>query len=423
MTTPSKLIDVSKLQEAAVIWDKSLRALPFASIKEVAALLGLNVMELQGKHARINERRRAGGTQSYKIGKTFDELANILGYDPSYIEPKDVVFITKENAKKYTDNELLIVGGKPVDNKTKKHPLETRVVFAQTRSHGEDVVYSLFGAERDDDSSSPVGAFDGIHTKVDKLITAGDINAARGNLQISGDFTEPTDGTSTTAYDNLVDWIGSTHNALRSSKSGIPQLLVPQNVLKAARTALRNKLKQQEYPSIQRMLELLREDAFCPGLIFSTHECLGTGSRLVLQKVGNIDVAINTQAATQFVQIRNIFTDPNDWQFWLQAGYDTRINDWHEKVFCCNEQKNTYVDLSGDYCATGAILANITGTTTGKWTIDNGTRQYSSGEYALGISPGSHTVKFVAVSGKTAPANQTITVVAGEVKTVTGAYT
>ena len=75
----NKLIDVSKLNEALVIYDQALRALPFATLTEVANLLKLNVMDLQGKHARINERRRAGGTQSYKIGKNFGLVDKLLG--------------------------------------------------------------------------------------------------------------------------------------------------------------------------------------------------------------------------------------------------------------------------------------------------------------------------------------------------------
>ena len=59
-----------------------------------------------------------------------------------------------------------------------------------------------------------------------------------------------------------------------------------------------------------------------------------------------MDVAFNTQAATKFCQIRDIYEDPNEWQFWLQTGYDTRIRDWHEKVYRCNEQKNESLDLS-----------------------------------------------------------------------------
>ncbi|MGL4519595.1 MAG: carboxypeptidase-like regulatory domain-containing protein [Phocaeicola sp.] len=422
MSTP-KLIDVSKLQDATTIYDKALRTLPFVSILEAAAALGLNVMELKGKHTLINERRRAGGTQSYEVDKEFAKLANLIGYEPSDIEPKDVVFITKENSKKYTDNELLVVGGKPTDNKGKRHPMEFSVLSSQTRSHGEDIVYALCNAERDKDSTAPTGAFDGLHTKVDKFIIAGAINVARGNLIITGEFEIPGDGTSTVAYDKLVEFVASTHPMLRSTKGGIPQLQISQHVIKAARAALRNKLKMQEYPTQTRMLELLREDAFCPSLEFATHECLGNGSRLILQKKGNMDLAINTQSAAKFVQVRDIYEDPNTWQFWLQAGYDTRLRDWHEKVFACNEQKNSYLDLSGDYCLTGGVQVNTTGTDAAKWTIDDQTTEHESGSYAINLTPGAHTIKFGAVSGKTKPADQTVTIVEGEVKTVVGAYT
>ena len=37
-----KLIDVSKLNQTLITYDKALRALPFATLQEVAAKLGLN---------------------------------------------------------------------------------------------------------------------------------------------------------------------------------------------------------------------------------------------------------------------------------------------------------------------------------------------------------------------------------------------
>lgn len=418
-----KLVDVSKLNEALVIYDKALRALPFATLQEVAAILGLNVMDLQGKHSLINERRHAGGTQSYKIGKDFRLTEKLLGYEPSLIEPKDVVCITKENSQKYDDNELLIIGGKPVSNIDKKHPLETRVAFALVRSHIEDIVYVLYHSERDDDSTSPSGAFDGVYTKIDMLITKGNVNAARGNFAPSGVFLMPTSETDFAAYENLVEWIGGANTYLRSSRSGIPQLQCAETVLKAARAALRNKLRMQEYPSMQRMIELLREDAMCPALEIVTHEALGQGSRLVLQKKGNLDVAFNTQAASKFCQIRNIYEDPNEWQFWLQSGYDTRVRDWHEKVFRCNEQKNEALDLAGDYCQTGGVQVNITGTEKGAWSIEGKAAKRGSGQCLIGLKPGKHTIVFDEVSSKTKPQNIQVTVVAGEVKTETGKYT
>lgn len=419
----TKLIDVSKLNEALVIYDKALRTLPYATLTEVASILKFNVRDLQGKHSLINERRHAGGTQSYKIGKDFGLVDKILGYEPSIIEPKDVVCITKENSQKYDDNELLIVGGAPVSNTNKKHPLETKVAFMLVRSHIEDIVYMLYHAERDEDSKSPVGAFDGIFTKIDMLIAKDMVNAARGNFAISGEFTPPTSDSDSAAYENLVEWIGGANSYLRSSVGGTPQLQCSETVLKAARAALRIKLRMQEYPSMQRMIELLREDAMCPSLIVSTHESLGMGSRLTLQKVGNIDVAFNTQAAAKFCQIRDIYEDPNEWQFWLQAGYDTRINDWHEKVFRTNEQKNTALDLAGDYCNTGAVQINITGADAATCHIQGKVSTRYNGQFFLGLAPGNYTIEFDAVDGKTKPANQQVTIVAGEVATATGAYT
>ena len=424
MSTP-KLIDVSKLNEAMTIYDKTLRTLPYATLKDVAAILHLNLMDLQGKHVRINERRHAGGTQSYKIGKDFSMVEKLLTFEPSAIEPKDVVCITKENSQIYGDNALLVIGGTPVSNVNKRHPLETRVAFTLVKNHTEDVVYAMFHAERDEDSKSPDGAFDGFFTKADMLIASGAVNAARGNFSVSGEFAMPTSETDYSAYENLVEWIGGTHTYLRSSIGGTPQLLCANTVLLAARAALRNKLRMQEYPSMQRMIELLREDAMCPSLIVDTHEALGRGSRLILQKVGNMDLAFNTQAAARFCQVRDIYEDPNEWQFWLQSGYDTRINDWHEKVFCTNEQKNEGLDLAGDYCKTGAVSVTITGDDgKGLWNIQGKAAKRSSGQYINGIAPGTYTIEFSDVDGKTKPENiASVEVNAGEVTAKEAAYT
>jgi hypothetical protein len=345
----SKLIDVSKLNQALVVYDRALRALPYSTLKEVAAALKINLMDLQGKHSLINERRRAGGTQSYKIGKEFVKVEKLLGYVPSEIEPKDVVFITKENSQKYDDLELLIVGGQPVSNITKRHPMELKIASMLVRSHVEDVVDMLFHAVRDDDSTSPSGAFNGFFSKLNDLLTLGELTAERGNYHETGAIQDPVDGSDTEAYEKVVEFIATSNPYLRKSSSGIPQLLISQGTLSAVRAAFRNKVKSFDYPSLQKVIESLREDAFCPGLVVSTHECIGKGSKLILQKVGNMDLAFNTQAATKFCQVRDIYEDPNEWQFWLQSGYDTRIRDWHEKVFRTNEQQNTPWELAGDY--------------------------------------------------------------------------
>ena len=175
---------------------------------------------------------------------------------------------------------------------------------------------------------------------------------------------------------------------------------------------------------MQRMIECLREDALCRTLNVVTHEALGRGSRLTLQKEGNMDFAFNTQAASKFCQIRDIYEDPNEWQFWLQAGYDTRVNDWHEKVFRTNEQKNESLDLAGDYCNTGGVQVTLTNDNgKGTWSIKGKVGSRMSGQYMIGLKPGNHTIQFGEVSSKTKPSEKTVTVKAGEVKVETAAYT
>ena len=50
----NKLIDVSKLNEALVIYDQALRALPFATLTEVANLLKLkNRKKIKNKKIKI----------------------------------------------------------------------------------------------------------------------------------------------------------------------------------------------------------------------------------------------------------------------------------------------------------------------------------------------------------------------------------
>lgn len=343
------ILDISKLKDTVIQYDRTLRQLPVVQFRNVAQLLHINVMDLQGKHSLILERRRAGGTQPYATGKSFTALEALLGYEPSTIEPKDVVFITKGNSQDYDDDRVILLQGSAVSNITKRHPLELRVAMSMVSSFGEDLIYNMFHASRDTSGTTPATAFDGFYTKIAALQTAGELSADLGNLATTGAIADPADDTDTKAYDTLVEFVADAHPLLRSSVGGKPQLLASQGVLKSARAAYRNKVKSFQYPSLAQMVEALREDAFCPQLEVVTHEALGTGSKLVLQKEGNIDFAFNTQAASRYIEIRNIYEDPNEWQFWLQSGADTRIRDWHEKVFRTNEQANTALDLAGDY--------------------------------------------------------------------------
>jgi hypothetical protein len=344
-----KIIDVAALTEAAKQYDPILRTLPFFSLEACAAALGLNIQEVENEHVVVNRRRQAGSTGPYKAGMTITYQEEIAKFFESNLKPELVVSKTKDNITNYKEKKVLVAAGTPLDLKAKVHPLQQMIVEDEVKSHAEDVVFSLFFAERNEDVFSPATAFTGFFPAMDMLVTEGFISSDLGNLQVTGAFAEPASDTDYLAYEHLVDFVGSAHPLLRSSIGGKPQLLITQTVLKAARNAYRKKLRMFDYPTLQQLLESIREDAFCPELVFSTHEALGTGSKLTLQKMGNMDLGFNTGKSNQFMQVRNIFEDPNEVQFWIEAAYGVRIRDVHAKVFKTNEQTNVGLDLAGDY--------------------------------------------------------------------------
>jgi len=345
----AKIIDVAALTEAAKQYDPILRTLPFFTLESFAAALGLNIQEVENEHVVVNRRRQAGATGPYKQGMTITYKEEISKFFESTLKPELVVSKTKDNITNYQDKKVLVQAGTKLDLKSKVHPLEQMIVEDEIKSHAEDVVFAAFFAERDEDVFSPSTAFTGFYPAIDLLVTAGYIATGQKNLETTGAFANPTTDTDYAAYEKLVEFIGTAHPLLRSSMGGTPQLLITQNVLASALAAFRKKVRAFDYPKIEVMLETLRADAFCPGLIFSTHEALGTGSKLVLQKAGNMDLGFNTGKSNQFMQVRNIFEDPNDVQFWIEAAYGVRIRDVHAKVFKTNEQTNVGLDLAGDY--------------------------------------------------------------------------
>lgn len=346
----AKVITVASLTEAAKTYDPTLRTLPYFSLEAIAMKYGMNVINLVDEHVLVNKRRKAGGTGPYSIGMAIDYHPELMKFYESSLKPEVVVFKIKENIMNYVENKVLVESGTPIDHKTKRHPQEFLIVKDMVISHGEDVVFNLFYAERDTDTFSPSTAFTGFFPTLDVLTTAGYISKAEKNLIDSEAIAPAIAGTpDELAYDRLAAWLGEAHPMLRSSRGGIPQLLISESALKAARDSMRIKTNAFERATMADVIEQLKEDAFIPGLEVVIDESYGRGSKLILQKKGNMDLGFDTNSAKQFVQVRNIYEDPNDVQFWLQAAYGVRLRDVHPKVFQTNEQVNTSVNLAGDY--------------------------------------------------------------------------
>ena len=421
--TTKKTVDVAGLQKAAQTYDKVLRTLPYFALESLSKALIFNVKEVSMENIITHQRRRAGITKAYKPGNIGAYAESLIAFESSSLKVAETVTKTKDNIHNYDDVDVQFLGGKPVDNTARKHPLEYRILKALVESHMEDICFAAIGGERDDASDSAMAAIDGVYTKADALLITGELTAARGNFATTGAFLMPSDESDTSAYDVLVEFIGGAHDMLRTSWGGTPQLLIPMNVLKAARAALRNKLKAIKYPTMDETLAHIREDALAPDLLLNTHTALGQGSRLIMQKVGNIDLGWNTKKASNFVKIRDIYEDPNDFQFWLQAGYGMRIIDWHEKKFRTNEQTNDVPSLAGDYCTTGAVIVSLgDAPAAARWYVEGGISQRSNGQAMIGLAPGTYTIKFVDVDGYTTPADQTVTVAEGKDTKINATY-
>jgi len=345
----AKVLNVAGLSEAAKTYDSTLRVLPFVALNTIAAKLRLNIQEVDNEHVIVNMRRKAGGTIPYAVGTAFNAQTEIAKFFESSLKPELVAYEVQENITNYKDSKVLVMAGTKLDLKTKVHPQEQIILQSIVKSHSEDVAYSMFHAERDNAVLTPMTAMTGFFPALDLLVTAGNIAAGQGNLATTGAFAAPATTADTSAYDNLVEFIGSANPFLKSTVGGIPQLLITLSALKNVRDAYRNKVKAFAMPTMTQVLEALREDAFCPSLVVDTDEALGSGSKVILQKAGNMDLGFNTSKSEQFVQVRNIDRDPNVVQYWLEAAYGVRIRDVHKKVFRTNEQTNTRIDLSGDY--------------------------------------------------------------------------
>jgi hypothetical protein len=345
----AKVLNVAGLSGAAKQYDPILRTLPFIALEATAAKLRLNLQRVENEHVIVNMRRKAGGTIPYAIGTAFNAQTEIAKFYESSLKPELVAYEVNENITNYRENDVLVKAGTTLDLKSKVHPQEKIILMSMVKSHAEDVTFAMFHAERDNAVLTPMTSMTGFYPALDLLVTAGHIAAGEGNLVATGAFAAPLDVDDTIAYDKMVTFIGEAHPLLKSTINGIPQLLISLSALKNVRDAYRNKVKAFQMPTLVQVIESLREDAFCPSLVVDTDESLGSGSKVILQKVGNMDLGFNTSKSEQFVQVRNIDRDPNVVQYWLEAAYGVRIRDVHKKVFRTNEQINTRIDLSGDY--------------------------------------------------------------------------
>ena len=394
----TKVINIDELKRYAKTYDGVLRVLPFFSLQEFAQRMRLNVIEVRDEDVLVNFRRKAGNTGPYKAGAS--------------------IFHIKFNIQKYLEEQTISNAGEPVDHVSKRHPLEKTVIDNMVISHTEDVIFSAFFAERNEEVYSPLTAFTGFFPWIDHFKTTSDISLANGNLVPTGEFGS---GDGVDDYDRLVQFLRQAHPMLKRGAV----LYYSSSVELICKEALRQKTKAFKRPTSEEFWEAVKDDAKFPMLQPVTHEAYGTGSALILVKPGMLDLGVNTRRASQFVQVRDIFEDPNDVQFWLQSAYGTRFQDVHCKVFQVNECTNQGVDLAGDYVGGGSVTVTLTGLddpSQGAWKIGESGSWMASGKTVVGVPAGVQTIIYKEVSGYNTPANGSVTVADGKDASTTGTY-
>ncbi len=334
-------IDITSLAETAIRRQKDLKMLPYAVLREVLGVHGINLLPgIQSKDVLTEYLRKQGIMKPYKAGALSDGTPGkaqemTLEVQMAYASVKDNI----QNYKTINVGPDVLLG----KNKTKKHPWQIIMLTSIARTFAEDIIDCLFPGEYDVDGTTPLDAFDGYDTLIDNFITAGLISGGKGNYRQTGAIAAPANESDYSAYTQLLAFWRGSHPALRNK----PSLLeVPSHIGDYYDDAHFNKFRQKPTTDEYGRTTLHGTGGKCK-LIRST--AMGVGQRIMLTAPGNLDFGMDTLGDEDFVQVRNPYEDPNDIQFWIQGKYGTRIRSIHEKIFQVNEGTPEGLQLSGDY--------------------------------------------------------------------------
>lgn len=343
----TKVVNLTGLQKANEHYQPQLRQLPAFLLEPFLKTFNMNLINVDNKDVIKHLRRKGAllrpygnlGGETASSKELFKIVESALTVDKAFIALKDYI-------GNYTAKEVLVASGNKVDNKSKRHPLEYLILEQQVKTFVEDYVVCSFHAERNDSGTTPADAFDGFYTKLAELITADEITVGKGNLINTGVFSAPSD--SSDPLKKLLDFFRALNPFLKQEKL---DFIVPSNVLTHARDGLVNKyssLKEVDNTVLMNYIKDHADLAHAPNIC--THPVLGTGQRIMVCKPGILSVGMNTKTDADFVQVRAPYEDPNMVQFWIQAEFGSRIDDWHQKVFATNEQASVAnLTLMGDY--------------------------------------------------------------------------
>lgn len=342
-------INFTDLQQAAVHYDPVLRYLPHVMLEPFIKAMHFNLQNASVEDRRINMRRKGSLLRPYKGTVTKVEEKELLAPEESVLTPRNGYLALVDNLQNYRDKVLVMQAGRTIDNRTKEHPYQREILENVVRTFVEDFTLAIPHAKYQS-AESPLGVFDGYNTIIDTLITNTKISEANGNLVKCDEIKAPTGAGADPLkpLNILVGWLRSLNPML---KAGELDIHLPSNILELVIDSFEAKRSYQGDTSVEKLVLYLRDKcglSYTPSIISTP--IMGTGTRMVATRPGNITVGISAPADLQFVQVRNVDPDPNVVQFWMQADMGTRLDDWNKKVFATNGGTiKSGIALSGDY--------------------------------------------------------------------------
>lgn len=326
--------DISALTETAIRYQRDLQYLPYATMAPVLGELGITLYPgIQNKHVMTNYLRSAGIARPYKQGTVEDSQVGkaeekTLEIHLAYANVKDNI----QNYKNVSVGPDQLLG----KNQSKRHPWQMVMLNGIVRTFAEDVLDALFHAVRDEDTRTPMGLFNGYNKIIDDAIAGGSIAAGESNYYTTGAITADN------AYDKLEGMYKAAHPMLRRVRT---LMIVPYHIADKYDVDFFDVHKYKPTTDQFGRTFIEASNGMCQ-IIRTPYQ---GGSRVILTVPGNFHFGFDSLQDQEFVQVRTPYTDPNDVQFWIQAGYGTRILNLHSKVFMVNDQADASVAYSGDF--------------------------------------------------------------------------
>jgi len=147
----ANLVNVESLNRELVNYQKDMIMLPYAQLIPVLQDLKISMLgNVAGKDVVIVKERASKVAAPYTPGQAAAYKNELMRMYERKLEPELCYAAVKDNILNYRKKHVLFDAAKnKVDHKSKEHPLEREIIADSVITTGEDIIDSLYFAERD----------------------------------------------------------------------------------------------------------------------------------------------------------------------------------------------------------------------------------------------------------------------------------